>query len=161
MLRTKLFFVDEGSVVTDVWHTTLVMQRKVYKIVTIDLTEIVFKQAWHSVRSVSVLCVLSIEAMCWVDYKYVVGAAPTGDAANTSEWSAILLPTKVRLRGLTVHQMIYCHLLTVGHLPGPWECWHAGLILAKCRLSLNHSSIHDKFIISIWGLFLVIMLHHQ
>ena len=27
----------------------------------------------------------------------VVGAAPTGDAPNTSEWSTILLPTKVRL----------------------------------------------------------------
>ena len=27
----------------------------------------------------------------------VVGAAPTGDAPTTSEWSTILLPTKVRL----------------------------------------------------------------
>ena len=26
-----------------------------------------------------------------------VGAAPTGDAPNTSEWSTILLPTNVRL----------------------------------------------------------------
>ena len=29
--------------------------------------------------------------------KDVVGAAPTGDAPTTSEWSTILLPTKVRL----------------------------------------------------------------
>ena len=27
----------------------------------------------------------------------VVGAAPTGDAPTTSEWSTILLPTKMRL----------------------------------------------------------------
>ena len=35
---------------------------------------------------------------------YVVGAAPTGDAPTTSEWSTILLATMVRLiiRGLTV-----------------------------------------------------------
>ena len=39
----------------------------------------------------------SIEARCEVDNEDVVGAAPTGDAPTTSEWSTILLPTKVRL----------------------------------------------------------------
>ena len=32
-----------------------------------------------------------------VENEDVVGAAPTGDAPTTSEWSTILLPTKVRL----------------------------------------------------------------
>ena len=38
-----------------------------------------------------------IEAMCYVDNEDVVGAAPTGDAPTTSEWSTIALPTKVCL----------------------------------------------------------------
>ena len=33
-----------------------------------------------------------------VEDEDVVGAAPTGDAPTTSEWSTILLPTKVRLK---------------------------------------------------------------
>ena len=37
----------------------------------------------------------SIEARCWDENEDVVGAAPTGDAPTTSEWSTILLPTKV------------------------------------------------------------------
>ena len=36
-------------------------------------------------------------ARCWVKNEDVVGAAPTGDAPTTSEWSTILLLTKVRL----------------------------------------------------------------
>ena len=32
-----------------------------------------------------------------VENEDVVGAAPTGDAQTTSEWSTILLPTEVRL----------------------------------------------------------------
>ena len=39
----------------------------------------------------------SIEARCYVKYEDVVGAAPTGDAPNISEWSKILLHTMVRL----------------------------------------------------------------
>ena len=35
--------------------------------------------------------------MYLVENEDVVGAAPTGDAPTTSEWSTILLPTKVRL----------------------------------------------------------------
>ena len=38
-----------------------------------------------------------IEARCWVENEDVVGAAPTGAAPTTSEWSTILLPTKVWL----------------------------------------------------------------
>ena len=37
------------------------------------------------------------EARCQVENEGVVGAAPTGDAATTSEWSTISLATKVRL----------------------------------------------------------------
>ena len=39
----------------------------------------------------------SIEVRCWVENEAVVGAAPTGDAPTTSEWSTILLPTKMHL----------------------------------------------------------------
>ena len=39
----------------------------------------------------------SIEARCLVENEDVVGAAPTGDALNTSEWSTNWLPTKVWL----------------------------------------------------------------
>ena len=39
----------------------------------------------------------SIEARCKVENEDVVGAAPTGDAPTTSEWSTSLLPTKVHL----------------------------------------------------------------
>ena len=39
----------------------------------------------------------SLEAICQVENGDVVGAAPTGDAPTTSEWSTIWLPTKVRL----------------------------------------------------------------
>ena len=39
----------------------------------------------------------SIEDRCYVDNEYGVGTAPTGDAPASSEWSTMLLPTKVRL----------------------------------------------------------------
>ena len=39
----------------------------------------------------------SIEAKYNVENEDVVGAAPTGDAPTTSEWSTILLPTMLRL----------------------------------------------------------------
>ena len=39
----------------------------------------------------------SIEIRCSVENEDVVGAAPTGDAPTTSEWSTIILPTKLRL----------------------------------------------------------------
>ena len=39
----------------------------------------------------------SIEATCWVTNEDVVGAAPTGDAPTTPEWSTVLFLTKVRI----------------------------------------------------------------
>ena len=39
----------------------------------------------------------SLEARCQAENEDVVGAAPTGDAPTTSDWSKISLPTKVRL----------------------------------------------------------------
>ena len=39
----------------------------------------------------------SLEARCQVENEHVVGAALTGDAPTSSEWSTILLPTKVWL----------------------------------------------------------------
>ena len=38
-----------------------------------------------------------LEARFWVENEDVVGAAPTADAPTTSEWSTVLLATKVRL----------------------------------------------------------------
>ena len=38
----------------------------------------------------------TLEARFQVENEDVVGAAPTGDAPTTSEWSTIVLPTKVR-----------------------------------------------------------------
>ena len=35
------------------------------------------------------LSLRNIEAKCWVENEDVVGAAPTGDAPTTSEWSTI------------------------------------------------------------------------
>ena len=46
--------------------------------------------------SLAVVFAQAIEAMCLVE-KDVVGAAPAGDAPTISEWSTILLPTKVHL----------------------------------------------------------------
>ena len=51
----------------------------------------------------------SLKARCWVENEDVVGAAPTGDAPTTSEWSTIWLPTKVRLI-LEVLRYIYVWL---------------------------------------------------
>ena len=50
-----------------------------------------------TVATVTVVFAQSIEARCYVENEDVVGAAPTGDAPTTSEWSTIWLPTKVRL----------------------------------------------------------------
>ena len=39
----------------------------------------------------------STEGRVWAKNENVVGAAPTGDAPTTSEWSTILLPDKMGL----------------------------------------------------------------
>ena len=48
----------------------------------------------------------SIEATCSVENEDVVGAAPTGDAPTTSEWSTKLLPAKVHLILETLRYLI-------------------------------------------------------
>ena len=50
-----------------------------------------------NVSRLAVVFAQSIKARCWVENEDVVGAAPTGDAPTTSEWSTILLPTEVWL----------------------------------------------------------------
>ena len=45
----------------------------------------------------AVLFAQAIDARYYVENEDVVGAAPTGDAPTTSEWSTNLLPAKVRL----------------------------------------------------------------
>ena len=49
------------------------------------------------VSSCSCLCPTHWNQVFQVENEDVVGAAPTGDAPTTSEWSTILLPSKVRL----------------------------------------------------------------
>ena len=50
----------------------------------------------------------SIETRCQVENEDVVGAAPTGDAPTTSEWSATLSPTKA---SLTLEVRLYFYWL--------------------------------------------------
>ena len=57
----------------------------------------------------------SIEATCQVDNEDVVGAVLAGDAATTSEWSTILLPTEVRL----ILEIWLCTYSTLYH---PYHC---------------------------------------
>ena len=54
------------------------------------------KLKWFSSR-LAVVFAQYIEVRCLVENEDVVGAAPTGDAPTTSEWSTILLATKVHL----------------------------------------------------------------
>ena len=48
--------------------------------------------------SLAVVSAQSIEASCAVENEDVVGATPTGDAPTASEWSTILLLTKVKIQ---------------------------------------------------------------
>ena len=76
----------------------------------------------------------SNEARCYVENKYVVGAAPTGDAPTTSDWSTILLPTKVRNILETWRHIIsqYIHVARLFHiLQGYSAAKNTGLIWTK------------------------------
>ena len=53
----------------------------------------------------------SNEARCQIKNEDVVGAAPTGDAPTTSEWSTIFLPTKVCLI-LETWQYVICNIFS-------------------------------------------------
>ena len=76
----------------DAVHNTKVMYRKISNISCTKSPNL----KCFSPRLV-VVCAQANEARCSVENEDVVGAAPTGDAPTTSEWSTILLPTKVRL----------------------------------------------------------------
>ena len=77
---------------------------KVHQIPTLNVSQLVL-QGFFSAQS--------IEARCLVKNEDVVGAVPAGDAPTTSEWSTILLPTKVHLI-LEVWQYVeYCSI----------QCW--------------------------------------
>ena len=69
---------------------------------------------------------------------YLVGAAPTGDAPTTSEWSTSILSTKVHLI-LEVWQYV-CH-----------HTWHRIITngLRSYRLQLRHCSVVKCFVIAI------------
>ena len=78
----------------------------------------------------------SLEARCQVENEDVVGAAPTGDAPTTSEWSTILLSTKARLVLEILRYLIAykvgehaCIVLIVEYVP-------VGLSLLRWRISI-------------------------
>ena len=78
----------------------------------------------------------SIEARCWVENEDVVGAAPTGDAPTTSEWSTILLPTKVCLM-LDVWRQAYFSRSS-GHFWSYWIVWIVPLMSLARSLPEHH-----------------------
>ena len=67
----------------------------------------------------AVFFVHSIEARYWIENEDGVGAAPTGDAPTTSEWSTIFLPNRVR------------HVLEVLRYASCSKCWKRN-ICVKC-----------------------------
>ena len=75
--------------------------------------------------------------MCSGDNEDVVGAAPTGDATITSEWSTSLLPTKVRLILAVWRNHILVVAVTVV-LVSAWWNWNvenklSSHVLSFCR----------------------------
>ena len=97
-----------------------------------SITRINLKNTYHKISNISHTKLQSsnasclgmqsslrnIEARCSMEKEDVVGAAPTGAAPTTSEWSSILLPTKVRLILET-----WRYLKFQSNLPGTNE-WH-------------------------------------
>ena len=71
---------------------------------------------------------------CWVENEDVVGAAPTGDAPTTSEWSTIVLPTKACLILETLRQIYYLYICYYFN-------WHRNSLICQ-------SVIHDSAYLS-------------
>ena len=80
-----------------------------------------------------------LEARCQVENEDVVGAAPTGDAPTTSEWSTILLPTKVRLILEVLRWYIECRNIGRGLLIS-----RKGLLAVNQVLALTTNKIWNK-----------------
>ena len=74
----------------------------------------------------------SLEARCQVENEDVVGAAPTGDAPTISEWSPILLPTKV---WLILETLQYCNSAVppIGQLYRRLPCQPPGVTFYGCQ----------------------------
>ena len=66
--------------------------RKISNIRQHQISKLKFSSSRHDV-----VFVQYIETSCQIGNKDVVGAAPTGGAPTASDWSKILMPTKVRL----------------------------------------------------------------
>ena len=79
-----------------VWDKKNILYRKISNIRRTESQNL-------NVSSLAAVFAQSFEAMCQVENEDVVGAAPTGDAPTTSEWSTIWLPTASYMRDLTVH----------------------------------------------------------
>ena len=85
----------------------------------------------------------SIKAMRSVDNEDVVGAAPTGDAPTTSEWSAMLLPHEVRL---ILENWRYIPFTQVYHRITGFSSGHPELPLLTVRMLqfLRHTKLTGK-----------------
>ena len=97
MLTTEAYFLQSVFVCQQFIHTVKSLQYKMHQIPTLKKFSYCHAAVFDE----------SLEARCQVENEDVFGAAPIGDAPTTSEWSTILLPTKVRLI-LEVLQYITC-----------------------------------------------------
>ena len=83
----------------------------------------------------------------WI-MKMLFGAAPTGDAPGTSEWSTISLPTKLHLIFDALRYLVYCNQ--------NFRCWK------KIQETINYILVLDvtsyqKWLFIPWGRFLLLM----
>ena len=88
----------------------------------------------------------------WVENEDVVGAAPTGDAPTTSEWSTLLLPSKVWFI-LDVWRYV---LWRVVKLVGYWPLGMFNILLTSYTyfLSLSRPIVIDRIYTVPLGLFM-------
>ena len=90
----------------------------------------------------AVFFVHSIEARYWIENEDVVGAAPTGNALTTSEWSTIFLPNRgftVRVLLKVLKEKYLCQMFS--NTSGIWDAsrWHwCG---GTCRMAVSSLTV--------------------
>ena len=65
---------------------------------------------------------------CQVDHSDVVGAAPTGDAPTTIEWSTMLMPTKVPLILEVLRFIFQSYFIDNGAMILLPQCWGGNIV---------------------------------
>ena len=83
--RVRVSFLWFVSYILDLFHLLSNIQYKAYQILKLKCF----------LSRLAAVFTQSIQARCWVENEDVVGAATTGDAPTTFEWSTIVLSTKV------------------------------------------------------------------